>query len=848
VIRLALRGMCERRARTAFTTIAVTLGVALVAGTLILSDTIEASFDRLLASSGANVDVNVVAQGQNTFGTPVTLPAEVAQRAGEVEGAAAAAGSLGDVTVAVVDERGERVGPTTGAPTLAYSTVPERFDPYGYEEGRAPVAEGEIAIGLSAAQDAGLAVGDRVQVLGNGPARPFRVVGMATFGGTGALGGAGFVVLTLPEVQALATEPGRITEVDLEAVEGMSPEALAGRVRAALGEGVVVRTGEEADTATARDFGEILGYLTTGLLVFGAIALLVGAFVIFNTFTITIAQRTRELGMLRTLGASRRQVLRAVLFEALLIGAAGAVLGLLGGLVLAPGLRAMMASFGFELPDTALVVAPVTVVVALVVGTVVTLLACLVPALRATRVPPLAALREADLAGGAGALSRRRLWTQGGVAGLGLVLMAVGLVGGLGTTGALALLGAGALAVFVGAGMLSPLAVGPVAAVVGRPLQAVGGVAGSIARANATRFPGRTAGTAAALMVGVALVAFASIFVNGFKASFSGAFEEAVTADLVVFDTSGLMPETVAGAAAGLPGVDAAANLRVGQGELAGDDVSLAGLDPAIATKVVSVDWDDGSDDALRALGRDGAMVEAGFAAERGLQVGAPLELRNRSGDPVALTVRGTYEDRGQLLGDVTVAERTLREQFGARQVLAALVAVAPGAEEAEVRGGLAGLLDERFPTLEPQSREEFIDSQVGQINQILYLFYALLALSVLIALFGIVNALALSVHERTRELGLLRAVGTSRRQVRRIVRGEAVITAVMGAALGVAIGVLFGVLISRPLEDEGFVLALPLVTLVVLLVLGALAGVLAAIAPARRASRVDVLRALTYE
>ncbi|MBA2767033.1 MAG: ABC transporter permease, partial [Solirubrobacterales bacterium] len=395
MIRLALRGMRERRARTAFTTLAVTLGVALVAGTLILSDTIEASFDRLLAASGENVDVNVVARGQDTFGTPVAMPAQVEQRAEAVEGVEAAAGSFGDLTVAVVDERGDRVGPVTGAPTLAYSTVPERFDPYGYEEGRAPGGEGEIAIGLNAAQDAGLAVGDRVRVLGNGPARPFRVVGLATFGGTGALGGAGFVVLTLPEVQALATELRSITQVDIQAVDGVEPEVLAGRVRAALGDDVVVRTGEEAEAASARDFGEILGYLTIGLLVFGAIALLVGAFVIFNTFTITIAQRTRELGMLRTIGASRRQVLRAVLLEALLIGAAGAVLGLLAGLVLAPGLRALMAAIGLELPATALVVAPSTVVVALILGTVVTLLACLVPALRATRVPPLAALREA---------------------------------------------------------------------------------------------------------------------------------------------------------------------------------------------------------------------------------------------------------------------------------------------------------------------------------------------------------------------------------------------------------------------------------------------------------------------
>jgi putative ABC transport system permease protein len=388
--------------------------------------------------------------------------------------------------------------------------------------------------------------------------------------------------------------------------------------------------------------------------------------------------------------------------------------------------------------------------------------------------------------------------------------------------------------------------------VIGRPLQRLGGVSGKIASGNAVRSPGRTAGTAAALMIGVALVAFVTIFVNGFKESFSGAFEKAVTADFVVLDNSGLMPEGVAAATAKVDGVATASNLRVSEGRIldrkgGSKSVSIAGVEPENGAQVVKVDWEEGSDDALRALGPRDAMLETDFAKENKLEPGSTFTLENRTEQRVELTVRGTYNDRGQLLGDVTMPDRTVRDQFNAKQVLAALVKAQPGQDEKALQSRLDGALDREFPTLEAQTRDEFIDSQVGQVNQILYLFYALLALSVIIALFGIVNTLALSVYERTRELGLLRAVGTSRRQVRRIVRGEAIITAVMGALLGVAVGVLFGVLVSRPLESEGFVLALPYGTLLVLVILGAVAGVLAAIAPARRASRIDVLEALAH-
>ena len=846
--RIAFRGLRERKARTFFTLAAVVLGVALIAGTFVLTDTISKSFDHLVATAGENVDVKVLSRnaGEGFGAAPAPFPASFESRVRKIDGVAAADGSYRQLSVTVANARGERVGPINGAPTLAFSAVQARFDPFEYE-GRPPKSDGEIALSATAAAGAGLKLGDTIRVQGTQRIRSYTMVGTTTFGGAGSTGGAAFTVLTLPEVQALADEPGQITDLDVQAQPGVTQTELKRRISADVGRSVLVRTGNEDAAQESKDLSQILSYLTIALLVFGLIALLVGAFVIFNTFSMTVAQRTREFGMLRTIGASRRQILQAVVLEALLIGFAGSVLGLLAGIGLAPLLANLLGLIGFDLPQTALVIAGRTVIVAIALGSVVTLLSSLAPALRATRIAPMAAMRE----GATGASRTKRRWAlvlQAGLAGIGLVLMLVGLFANLAMSPALTLLGIGAVLVFVGVGLLSPLLVGPLAALIGRPLAATGGVAARIARGNAVRSPGRTAGTAAALMIGVALVAFVAIFVNGFSASFSGAFEKTVTAQFVVFDASGLTPEAVAPAAAKLPGVGAAANIRVGKGKLpSGGDVSLTGLDPKLATKVVQIDWAAGADDTLRDLAPQDAVLNSDWAKERSLRVGSSFVLRNPERAPVRLTVRGTYEDRGQLFGDVIVPDATLRERFGARTVLAAFIASAPGASDDRVRAELGALLRRDFPTLEPQTREEFIAQQVGQVNQILYVFYALLALSVIIALLGIVNTLALSVYERTREIGLLRAVGASRRQIRQIIRGEAIITAVMGAVLGVAIGVLFGVLISRPLESEGFVLALPYATLLILLVLGALAGVIAAIVPARRASRIDVLQALTH-
>ncbi|MGI8624922.1 MAG: FtsX-like permease family protein [Solirubrobacteraceae bacterium] len=556
--------------------LAVVLGVALIAGPFVLTDTISRSFDGLVATAGENVDVRVVSRnaGDNFGGTTVaTFPAGIADRVSGVNGVAASAGGYAGLAVTMVDDTGKRVGPTTGAPTLAFSAVPPRFESFEFE-GRSPSAPGEIAISPGAAEAAGLKLGDRVRVQGTGRIRAFRLVGFATFGGASSLGGAVFAIVPLADVQALSGDAGKLTEIAVQAQPGVSQAALKARVAAAVGPGVTVRTGAEDSAKTTDELSQILGYLRLGLLVFGLIALLVGAFVIFNTFTITVAQRTREFGMLRTIGASRRQVLGAVVLEALLVGVAGSVLGLLAGIGLAPLLSALLGATGFGLPATGLVIAARTVV-ALVLGTVVTLLSSLVPAIRATRISPIEAMRD-GATGAAKRQSRTVLSLEFALAGVGLAVMLVGLFAGFSTTPALALLGLGAVLVFIGIGLLSPLLVAPLAAAIGRPLAATGGVAGKIERGNAVRSPGRTAGTASALMVGVAVVAFAAIFVNGFKASFSGAFEKAVIADLVVVDATGLTPDTVAPAVAKLPGVAAATTLRDGKGTLAtGEKVTL---------------------------------------------------------------------------------------------------------------------------------------------------------------------------------------------------------------------------------------------------------------------------------
>jgi putative ABC transport system permease protein len=848
--RLLLRGLAARRLRTALTGLAVVLGVALVSGTFILTDTIDRSFDRLFTAVNARLDVKVVPAEPvgSTDGFPPPFDARLLQRVRDVPEVAAASGTL-QAPVAFFGPDGRRLG-AGGTPSFAFGAQGGGFDPFTYE-GRPPRAPAEVAIDRATASRHGFAIGDRVRIAGpGGRAASYRIVGLGTLAGA-STGGTSIAVLTLPTVQELAGDPGKLSEIDVRGRPGTSDRALAAAVRAALPPGAVeVRTATQDTRANQADIGEGLGFLTTALLVFAGVALLVGGFSIYNTLSITVAQRTRELALLRTIGASRRQVLRSVLAESAVVGLLASLVGLVAGVGLVPLLNLAFEAIGADLPAQGTVVLARTVIAALLVGTLITVLAGLAPALRATRVAPVLALRE----GAVLPPGRRARWRPAvavALVALGLGVLCVGLFAGVdGASRVASLLGLGAVLMVFGVALLSPLLVPPLAAALGRPVERVGGVAGRLARGNAVRNPGRTAGTAAALMIGVALVAFVSIFAAGLKGSIAQAFDQAFAGDLVVQDASfGPVPLGAARAVGETPGVAAVSPLRFSAGRVRGvpGTTSFGGVDPATVGRVVDLRWREGSDAAVRTLAAGGAVADADWARDHGLRVGDRVSALTPTGRRAAFTLRGTYENRFDLFADVTVANATLARAFGAGNDAVLLVDTA-GRPVSAVRADVARMLDARYPTLTAQSNQQFKEQQQRQVDGLVNLIYALLALAVIISVFGIVTTLALSIHERTRELGVLRAVGASRRQIRRMVRGEAVITALIGALLGVVLGVAFAVVVSRPLASQGFVLSFPVPTLLVLLALSALAGVLAAVGPARRASRVDVLRALAYE
>jgi putative ABC transport system permease protein len=849
--KVAVRGLRARPVRTILTSLAVVLGVAMISGTYVLTDTINRSFSEVFQQANKGTDVVVEHEKvdeafSNEDATP--LDEGLIRRVRAVDGAGTVAGGV-QGNVSIRDAKGDRVG---GNVNLVLAHQPGPLDSFDFVSGRAPRADSEVALSAKAFADEGFKLGDDVTIVGADGAQRFRLVGSAKFGDVDTVAGYPAAIVTLPTAQALAGKRGQVDSISVAAREGVAPARLRVAVAAALhGAPVEVRTGAQDAAKQTSDLEDAFSFIRTALLVFGGIALFVGAFVIYNTFTITVAQRTRELALLRTLGASRRQVLRSVVLEAGIIGFAASVLGMLGGLLLAPGLRGLLKIIGADLPATASVIATRTIVVALVVGVVVTVLASLVPALRATRIAPVVALREGLTA--APRTSRKRIVFAALLCLAGAGILAYGLFGGASGSGAAATLGGGAVLVFLGVALFSPQLVRPLAWVVGGPLERFGGVSGRLARENATRNPARTAVTAAALMIGVALVAFVSIFAAGLRGSIDRAVDRAFAGDLTVVDKSGFgtTPPALAGALRQVPGVGAVSSVRFSQAKVAGkrSTTSVSGIDPATLARTYTLKWKQGSDATLAQLGSDGVLADVGFS--KSAKVGDRLRMLTPSGKHVTYTVRGLLDEGssfGLLGGGLVLPNDRLRTDFDAKDDSFVFLRFTGGAQPAATRAAIDRLLKARFPVAETQDREQVKQAQAGQINQLLYLIYALLALSIVIALFGIVLTLALSIFERTRELGLLRAIGTSRRQVRRIVRLEAVITSLIGALLGLVLGVLFALAISRPLEAEGFRLTFPLTTLVLLVGAAAAVGIVASLWPARRAARLDVLRALAYE
>jgi putative ABC transport system permease protein len=852
---VALKGLAGRKVRASLTAIAIVLGVAMISGTYILTDTIKNGFDTIVTNSYKNADVVVSGEAafKNEEGNGVetpTFPASVLTKVRALPDVSAAAGSVTSDSTKLIGKDGKVVD-TGGAPSLGFSVDPryQQFNPTRLTAGSWPSGRDEVAIDKATASSERFNVGDTIRAQAVGPQRSFRISGIAELSGVGSIGGATFALFDLPTAQRVFAKPGQLDLIRIESKAGVSTSKLISEIRPLLPPTAIVRDAQAQVKEDKKEF-DFVSFFQYILLAFAGIALFVGAFVIANTLSITIAQRMREFATLRTIGASRRQVLWSVVVEALVIGILGSVAGLFLGLGLAKLLNKLFVVFGIDLPQGETVFATRTVIVALVVGTVVTLLASIRPARRATRVPPIAAVREGSV------LPVSRFAKYGAVTALGILAAAIALVA-LGTLGSgidtgprLLMIGVGVLLLFFGVSMNAARVVRPLAAALGAPARAIGGAPGILARDNATRNPSRTASTASALMIGLALVTFVAIFGQGVFKSFESDVDELFIADYAVTATNTFTPIDVAAGKSlvGKPGVSDVTPIRAGSARFLGGDHNLTAVAPNVATGV-RINWKAGSSSVPGRLGTTGFFTDSDYAKEHNLHVGSVVNLEFPDGKRVDLRLLGIYEtpNGGNTpFGEATIST-TLFDKYIARpRDEMVLINTPDGVSDANTQT----LEDDvaAFADAKVQTRDEFKTNFLAPIKRVLNLLYALLALSVIVSLVGIINTLVLTVYERTRELGMLRAVGMTRRQVRMMIRYESIVTALMGAALGMVVGVFLAALVAQALSDNGVVFAIPWLQLVYFVLAAVVVGILAAVIPARRAARLNVLQALQYE
>jgi putative ABC transport system permease protein len=855
MLSVALKGLAARKVRASLTAIAIVLGVAMISGTYVLTDTINSGFDTIFTQSYVNADV--VISGKAAFdsanGTtvePPPLPESLLPKVQKLPGTAVAAGSVASNNVKLIGRNGKVIA-SGGAPTLGFSVTPagQIFNPTKLTAGRWPHGSNEVVIDKKTASNQGFGVGDRIRVQGFGPIQRMRVVGIATFPGV-SIGGATFAIFDQATAQALFHKPGLLDAIRVKSKSGVSEAEMLSQIKPLLTSTEVVRTGTAQAKKDQHDqVSGFISFLRYALLAFAGIALFVGAFVIANTLSITIAQRTREFATLRTLGASRRQVLWSVVVEAFVIGVLGSVAGLFLGLALAKGLNWLFVQIGIDLPTGSTVFATRTIVVALLVGTVVTLVASIRPARRATRVPPIAAVREGSV------IPPSRWAKYGPVTSLVILLIAIAMVSagalgsGIATGPRLLLLGFGVLVLFIGVSMNAPKVVRPLAAVLGAPAETIGGAPGLLARDNSTRNPSRTASTASALMIGLALVTFVAIFGQGIRSSFEDAVNKLFVADYALTSTSTFVPiEAQAGnALVGKPGVKDVTAIRAGSARYLGSNNDLTAVQPNL-NETVAMDWTKGSNAVPGELGLNGFFASKNYVKDHHLSLGSPVALQFPSGKKTTVRLKGVWDEPkgGSPFAHITIST-TLFDKFTPRPQDEMVLMNTPGgvsdANTARLNRYVAGFADAKI-----QTRDEFKSNFEAPINRLLNLLYALLALSVIVSLVGIINTLVLTVYERTREIGMLRAVGMTRRQVRMMIRYESIVTSLMGAALGILVGVFLAALITHALSSSGIVFAVPWIQLVYFVLAAILVGVLAAIIPARRAARLNVLEALQYE
>ena len=845
--RVTIKGILAKKVRLLLTSVAVLLGVAFMTGTLVLADTIDKTFDGLAVqiNSGTAAKVRSKAsfkaegEQQRKPIDPSLIPI-VAQ----APGVEAAEGGVSGFAF-IVGKNGKALNTGNGPPAIGVAWQANRkLNPTHLVAGHAPRTDTEIVIDKSTADSEHFRVGDRVRIVTpTGTSAFYKLAGIVKFASTNSLLGATLTAFTLPTAERFLGTPGKIDEVDVAAKDGVSQTQVVQSVRNALqGQDVEVISGEKAVQETQDSFHQFLNVIRIFLLVFAIIALLVGSFVIYNTFQITVAQRTREMALLRAIGASRRQVTTSVFLEGLTTGIIAAAIGLVLGILLASGLKALLNVVGFEIPAGGTVVKSTSLILAFVVGVLVTLLASLFPALRASRVPPVAAMR--DVAIESTRISVKRVVIGLAVSALGVALLLSGLLKG--GNGAAAKIGGGALIVFLGVNILGPVIARPASRWIGSPLPRLRGVAGRLARENAMRNPKRTASTAAALMIGVGLVGFVTIFAASAKASIGHVIDTSMKADYLV-NTGGFnggLPPEIEGKLAAVDGVKVVSGVRFGFAQINKSVTQIEGVDPAKIDALFDVGVEQGS---LSDLGPDGVAVYKNTAESHHWTTGSKVRVRFTKTGAKDFTVRAIYKEQA-LAGKYVISTAAYDANFDRVTDGIVLIKVDPNAKLDTVQKRLERVL-KQYPNGTLQDQQAFKADQAKMIDTILNLIYALLGMAIVIAVFGIGNTLALSIFERTREIGLLRAVGMSQSQVRSTVRWEAVIIALLGTMLGLLIGVFFGWALVEALKDQGIdQLRLPPAQLVILVILGAVVGMLAAAWPARRAARLDILHAIASE
>jgi putative ABC transport system permease protein len=842
MLRVALKSALFNKRRLLGTGLSIIIGIAFLAGTFVFTDTISRTFDTLFADVFKNTDAYVRSSSEIDVGFGQTLydriPESTLTKVKTIEGVGEAVPNVGGFA-RIIGSNGKPIGVDNGAPNVGGTVTKSPL--VGWKAvgaSRYPSGPQEMMMDAGSAKKGKFRIGDKVTVISQGGSRSFTLVGTVRFGNADSPGGATFALFDLATAQSFVGKPGEIDAIQVAAEPNVTQRELTDRIQRVLGADKSVLTGAEITKETQDRVGQSLSFFNILLLVFAAIALFVGSFIIYNTFSIIVAQKQRENALLRAVGASRPQIVTSLLVESVIVGLIASAIGFVAGIGMSSLLKGFMKVFGLEIPAGGMVLRPRTAIASFVVGVLMTVFAAVFPSIRASRIAPVAAMR--DVAIDRSATSKKRLLGGAIVSAIGAVLLALGLSGNAKQ------LGVGIPLLFIGIFVLGPLIARPVAGVIGSPLPRTVGVTGTLARQNSMRNPKRTARTAAALMVGVSLVTGISVLAASIKTSIRSIVSEQFVGDFVVNTRTqgfgGLPPDLVEKLNA-LPEVGSAAGLQLGFGKVKGKKNAspISVVDPKLIAPVFDLKFVAGKPNDLTA---NGILVSKKRADKDRLTLGSVVTLSLLDGVAHPLKVQGIYE-KDALAGSYTISDQLFRTSGADRLYVAVFGKAAPGVSQAKLFAAVQTVTKE-YPTGKLLSRSSYIKEQAKQLDQFVNLVYGLLALAVVIAIFGITNTLSLSVYERTRELGLLRAVGAYQSQVRSAVRWESIITALLGTAQGILIGVLLGYAVIVSLRSEGSLrFTLPITTLIVVVVLAIAAGVVAAIRPARRAAKLNILRAL---